>query len=72
MQLSKYLWLISLLFFSTTIYSQTNLSSDSLLILARNAAFRQHNYVMAKQYLHQGIQQSPDYIDLWVFMGMFF
>ncbi len=69
MQCNKYLWLISLLFFTTTIYSQANLSSDSLLILARNAAFRQHNYALAKQYLQQGIQQSPGYTDLWVFMG---
>ncbi|WP_298391551.1 YaiO family outer membrane beta-barrel protein [Hydrotalea sp.] len=58
-----------LLFLTTPAFSQTHLSSDSLFILARNAAFQNHDYALAKQYLYQGIQQSPNYADLWVFMG---
>jgi len=65
----KYLFLLFLSCFCSNIYSQTVLSSDSLLILARKASFQQQNYTLAKQYLHQAIQQSPDYTDLWVFLG---
>ena len=52
--------------------NQVNLnmaSSDELFQAARKAAFDQKNYPEARRLLLQGLQKSPDYADLRVFLG---
>lgn len=51
------------------ITNHDSLSSDGLLIMARQAAFDDKNYALAKYRLHKALQISPDYADIKVFLG---
>ncbi|PHQ28765.1 YaiO family outer membrane beta-barrel protein [Leeuwenhoekiella nanhaiensis] len=46
-----------------------SLSSDELYTLARNAAFEEDNYPKAVSLLKRAIDQSPDYLEIQVFLG---
>lgn len=72
MRTAKYsLLVLSALFFTgITLQAQTDTSSaDGLFQAARKAAFDQNNYDLAKIYLYKGLEKSPDYTDLRVFLG---
>ncbi len=45
------------------------ISSDGLLIAAKNAAFDKNDYTLAKNYLYQALLISPDYADIKNFLG---
>lgn len=49
--------------------AQDTTTSDGLFQAARKAAFEEDNYPKAKQYLYKGLQLSPDYADLKIFLG---
>ncbi len=49
--------------------AQDTTSSDGLFQAARKAAFDNSDYTTAKNYLYRGLQISPDYADLKVFLG---
>ena len=64
--------IFSLVFVLTSIesWAQTDsLSSDDLYTLARNAAFEENNYPRAVSLLKRAIDQSPDYLEIQVFLG---
>lgn len=44
-------------------------TSDGLLVAAKDAAFKQNNYNLAKHYCSKALQQSPDYADIRIFLG---
>ncbi|MBV9989350.1 MAG: YaiO family outer membrane beta-barrel protein, partial [Chitinophagaceae bacterium] len=54
---------------NNTVTKVNNSSSDELLAAARKAAFDGRNYEQAKQYLYQALKQSPDYVDVKIFLG---
>lgn len=63
-------YFIFLFFIATTItFSQENKSSDDLFIEARNIAFEEKNYPKAIELMQQAVNQSPDYVDILVFLG---
>ncbi len=65
----KYGLIVGLFCLSFNSLQSQGLSSDSLLILARKAAFEEKDHEKAKQFLLQGLQQSPRYADLKIFLG---
>ena len=50
-------------------YAQQVISSDELLKQAKIAAFESKDYSLAKKYLFQALQQSPNYTDISIFLG---
>jgi YaiO family outer membrane protein len=49
--------------------AQDTSSADGLLLCARNAAFHEKDYGLAKAYLYKAIRISGDYADVRIFLG---
>jgi YaiO family outer membrane protein len=55
--------------FSKVFAQEDTLKSDGLFQAARKAAFDEKNYTKAKSYLYKALNMSPDYNDIWIFLG---
>ncbi|MEO7960186.1 MAG: YaiO family outer membrane beta-barrel protein, partial [Ginsengibacter sp.] len=53
----------------SVVFAQHELSSDELFSNARQAAFREKDYDMAKQLAWQALRKSPAYTDIEIFLG---
>lgn len=51
------------------VQNQTSLTADELLLQAKEAAFERKNYNQAISLLKEGLQKSPNYTDLSIFLG---
>lgn len=64
----SFLLIITLISFRNG-FSQTELSSDSLFVLAREEAYQKNNYPGAINLLKLALNKSPNYTDLRIFLG---
>lgn len=72
MIIQKQIFYLTLLFLTIAynpLMAQRSRSSDELFQEARSAAFQQKNYQVAVDLAKQGLQISPDYNDIRVFIG---
>ncbi len=53
----------------TNIQNKDSLTSEGLFMLARDAAFEEKNYELAKNRLYRALHLSPDYADIRIFLG---
>ncbi len=51
------------------IKNKDSLSSEGLFMMARDAAFEEKNYELAKKRLYRALHLSPDYADIRIFLG---
>jgi YaiO family outer membrane protein len=60
---------LGLFFFLATGTAAQSLSADDYFLQARKMAFDQKNYPAAIRLCRQALQQSPDYLDISIFLG---
>lgn len=63
------IYLPLILLFSISLLAQNKLSSDELLMKAKDAAFNQGNRKLARQICKTALIQSPNYSDISIFLG---